>query len=226
MEEQEGVEEIILSKLYSSDLSGPAAELIIAALIGDDELANAVSGEEVATPPVPAERDTVEPDRAYLRSITVEGFRGIGRRSSLSLQPGPGLTLVVGRNGSGKSSFAEAVEFALTGANKRWSGIGHSAERAGWRNLHAPDMSKIDVELARDGEPGVTVTREWKAAANLDDATVYAQTPGCAQAVPRLAWVGVAACAVPPVPLLRGTGCPGERVTIRYVRRTAGNSRT
>ena len=52
---------------------------------------------------------------ATLTEITVEGFRGIGPRRSLRLTPGPGLTLVVGRNGSGKSSFAEGVEILLTG---------------------------------------------------------------------------------------------------------------
>ena len=44
---------------------------------------------------------------AYLTSLTVEGFHGIGPRQTLTLTPGPGLTIVVGRNGSGKSSFAE-----------------------------------------------------------------------------------------------------------------------
>src|SRR3712207_8206787 len=41
-------------------------------------------------------------------------------RSTLSLQPRPGLTVVVGRNGSGKSSFAEALELLMTGTTKRW----------------------------------------------------------------------------------------------------------
>jgi len=148
MEERESVEEIILSKLGSSSLSEPAADLIIAALIGEDELASAVSGEQVTAPSAPTAQGNLEPHRAYLRSITVEGFRGIGPRASLRLQSGPGLTLVVGRNGSGKSSFAEAAELALTGTNKRWSGGGHSAERAGWRNLHAPDVSKIEIGRA------------------------------------------------------------------------------
>lgn len=56
---------------------------------------------------------------AYLTSLTVEGFRGIGPRQTLTLTPGPGLTIVVGRNGSGKSSFAEALEVLLTGDSKR-----------------------------------------------------------------------------------------------------------
>ncbi|WP_305779805.1 hypothetical protein [Nocardia nova] len=42
----------------------------------------------------------------FLRSITVNGFRGIGPKTTLDLQPAPGLTLVIGRNGCGKFSFA------------------------------------------------------------------------------------------------------------------------
>ncbi len=43
----------------------------------------------------------------------------LGPAVTLQLDPGPGLTLVTGRNGSGKSSFAEAAEFVLTGDNLR-----------------------------------------------------------------------------------------------------------
>jgi hypothetical protein len=60
------------------------------------------------------------PRIAFLRTITVEGFRGIGPKATLDLTPGPGLTLVVGRNGSGKSSFAEGLELLLTGDTYRW----------------------------------------------------------------------------------------------------------
>ncbi|MGW0632044.1 AAA family ATPase [Streptomyces sp. NPDC002758] len=73
--------------------------------------------------------------RAYLQSVTVGGFRGIGRTARLALTPGPGLTLVTGRNGSGKSSFAEAIEIALTGDNARWRGRS-DIWRKSWRNLH------------------------------------------------------------------------------------------
>ncbi|MFE9785460.1 AAA family ATPase [Nocardia salmonicida] len=106
----------------------------------------------------------------FLRSITVQGFRGIGPAATLRLNPGPGLTLVVGRNGSGKSSFAEAAEFALTGGNRRWDGRS-TAWREGWRNLHEPDTARIDVELLTAGEePQVCVATRWDESAELADA--------------------------------------------------------
>lgn len=84
----------------------------------------------------------VDRESAYLRSISVQGFRGVGPEASLHLPPGPGLTLVVGRNGSGKSSFAEAVEVALTGDSYRWQGRS-KAWREGWRNLHTGAASRV-----------------------------------------------------------------------------------
>ena len=44
----------------------------------------------------------------YLRTVRVEGFRGVGPPVALDVPLGPGLTLVIGRNGSGKSSLTEA----------------------------------------------------------------------------------------------------------------------
>ncbi|MEU4343054.1 AAA family ATPase [Nocardia sp. NPDC023852] len=86
----------------------------------------------------------------FLRSIRVRGFRGIGPEATLHLPPGPGLTLVVGRNGSGKSSFAEAAELALTGGNRRWDGRS-AAWREGWRNLHDGDATRIELSLLTAG---------------------------------------------------------------------------
>lgn len=86
----------------------------------------------------------------YLREITVEGFRGIGRSASLQLEPTHGLSVVAGRNGSGKSSFAEALELALTNDSQRWAGK-QSVWKQGWRNLHAPDPCAIEITLTVDG---------------------------------------------------------------------------
>lgn len=106
------------------------------------------------------------PAPAYLASITVEGFRGVGPATRLDLLPGPGLTLVVGRNGSGKSSFAEACELLLTGDTYRWSHKKATVWRDGWRNLHHPHAA-ISCELALEGHAGhAVIARNWP-----DDAT-------------------------------------------------------
>ncbi|WP_254205901.1 AAA family ATPase [Nocardia alni] len=116
-----------------------------------------------------------EPDRGpgpdldgiFLRAIRVRGFRGIGPEAVLRLDPGPGLTLVVGRNGSGKSSFAEAAELALTGVTRRWAGRA-SVWREGWRNLHEGSASRIELDLIATGFAGpLTVSRQWSEDADL-----------------------------------------------------------
>ncbi|TRV80125.1 AAA family ATPase [Streptomyces sp. 130] len=102
-------------------------------------------------------------DPVQLRSITAGGWRGIGPRTTLELPPGPGLVVVAGANGSGKSSFAEAAETAITGLNSRWEGRRAGDWQKGWRNLHSPDVTpEVAVELAV-GERGeaVTVRRTW-----------------------------------------------------------------
>ncbi|MEU5365850.1 AAA family ATPase [Streptomyces sp. NPDC005925] len=107
----------------------------------------------------------------YMRSITASGWRGVGPATTVQLRPGPGLTLVVGRNGSGKSSFAEAAEMALTGDNFRWQGR-TQVWKKGWRNLHEHSAPEVAVELCfdpgsdsdghrADAEEPVTVRRIW-----------------------------------------------------------------
>ncbi|WP_231390295.1 AAA family ATPase [Nocardia sp. CNY236] len=116
---------------------------------------------------------TVEPfehSGIFLRAIRVCGFRGIGPEATLHLPPGPGLTLVVGRNGSGKSSFAEAAEFAMTGGNRRWDGRS-AAWREGWRNLHDGAGARIELELLTGGSaPELTIGTRWEADADLPEA--------------------------------------------------------
>ncbi|MFD3465614.1 AAA family ATPase [Streptomyces sp. NPDC058682] len=99
--------------------------------------------------------------RVYLDSLAVSGFRGIGPRARLSLSPRPGVNLVVGRNGSGKSSLAEAVEVGFTGT--RVHRPGQDATRGGhWYNLHNADSPKIELKLAIEGDTGnSTLTRTW-----------------------------------------------------------------
>ena len=54
----------------------------------------------------------------YLHTIGIEDFRTFGK-FRVEIPPGPGLTLVVGTNGLGKSSFFDALEWGLTGQVRR-----------------------------------------------------------------------------------------------------------
>ena len=147
-----------------------AGLLVLAALEGDAALDRALL-EEAADPQAPpaAETDSTHTParRAYLGTISVQGFRGIGAGCDLSINPGPGLTLVVGRNGSGKSSFAEALELLLTGENRRWEDRS-AVWKAGWRNLHWTGPVAISATLAVEGgRQPLTVRREWPPGSDL-----------------------------------------------------------
>jgi AAA domain-containing protein len=169
----ESVPQIITDALKADEVPNQVANLVVGAM--------PITGEGSACP-------EIRTKRAYLKAITVEGFRGIGPKITLTLQPGPGLTVVTGRNGSGKSSFAEAVEMALTGENKRWSDR-TAVWKEGWRNLHAPEPTAISVQLTEDGEPGTTtVTREWATGAVLDDAQARVVSGGVPQPLAAKGW--------------------------------------
>jgi hypothetical protein len=174
------VDELIAERLDQSGPAGRAADLVLASLLGEDDLRAALSGSSSAGERAPHHAPAAETPLAglYLRSIEVQGFRGIGPKAALQLQPGPGLTVVAGRNGSGKSSFAEAAELAITSDNKRWSGR-TQVWRDGWRNLHTTSESRIGVELTADGQAGaLRVTREWPLGTSLDAAESFVQRPG------------------------------------------------
>ncbi|MFV2101633.1 AAA family ATPase [Micromonospora sp. LOL_024] len=163
--------DLIFDRLAADHVPDDSAELVLAALGGENDLATALDG---GRPGLALDRSTEggPSARVWLDSVTVAGFRGVGPERTLRISPDPGLTLVVGRNGSGKSSFAEAVELALTGDSARWADR-DSVWRTGWRNLHHPDPCWIEVRLRVDGvAKPVTVTRSWPDDAGLADAEV------------------------------------------------------
>ncbi len=167
---------------------------VLAACEGEQTLTDVVDGGEAAmrqrtafTAPVTLQ----EPVGSFLKSIEVEGFRGVGPARRLELSPGPGLTLVVGRNGSGKSSFAEALEILLTGANWRWKDRS-AVWREGWRNLHHPSPTRVGAEITVEGTPGITTaSRAWPDGADLAAGVATVRKPGGKQAdLDTLGWAG------------------------------------
>ncbi len=172
------LQDIIRARLdEEKKLGEPARLMITAACRSDEALAAALLGE--AIPPETRLRPEAADGRypALLQSIRVEGFRGVGPAATLEISPGPGLTLVVGRNGSGKSSFAEALELLLTGDNSRWS-TRSAIWKEGWRNLHHAE-ARIDAEFVLEGSKGKTsISRRWAPGAKLEDAETLVSVPG------------------------------------------------
>ncbi|MCZ2826036.1 MULTISPECIES: AAA family ATPase [unclassified Modestobacter] len=176
----------ILDRADASELTEPAKLFILAAYESDEQLTSALEGAARGERPAIAAPVAVDVPSTYLTNITVTGFRGIGPQASLDLEAKPGLTLVVGRNGSGKSSFAEAAEIALTGANARWENRG-TVWRDGWRNLHWGDSAPtVSVHLDVDGE-GVTVARTWHGE-DVADSSVWTQRRGARREYADLGW--------------------------------------
>jgi hypothetical protein len=157
----------VLDRLIADDHGDePWADLVLAACAGAEALNAALDGHGIPRPAREARGKTETPPPelpgAYLRSITVEGFRGIGPAATLTLTPGPGLTLVVGRNGSGKSSFAGASRCCSLAATSGGMGVLPSGRMAGDASItrtHAssaqssPSKRTVTVERGGTREP-------------------------------------------------------------------------
>lgn len=62
-------------------------------------------------------------DSLFLEQVSIANFRAYPSEFTLSLPPGPGVTVLSGPNGLGKTSFFEAIEWALTANVKRLSAL-------------------------------------------------------------------------------------------------------
>jgi len=168
--------QLVSARLRADGLLGKTVgDAVLAGCEGKDGLERYLSAGQVSS--AASSASAPKAAEAYLASLTVEGFRGIGPSQVLKLNPGPGLTLVVGRNGSGKSSFAEALEVLFTGDSKRW------AERAkvwkdGWRNLHHPHPTSVSTELLLAGTGPAEVMAVWDTDADFDGASTTVQPKG------------------------------------------------
>ena len=151
------------------------ASLVLAACGGGDAVESLLLNAEAATrrsAPIGTKKGT----GAYLASLTVQGFRGIGPKQTLTFTPGPGLTIVIGRNGSGKSSFAEGLEVLFTGDSKRWSDRS-KIWKEGWRNLHQAHPADT-AELLLEGQGPAKVVGTWDEGATLEAQKAFVQPKG------------------------------------------------
>lgn len=176
---EQSVSDVVLAMADADpDLPERAKLLVLAALDSEQALLAELDQTGPAiSQPAPEPTPATQPAHAFLTSIEVSGFRGIGAKTTLTLAAEPGLIIIAGRNGSGKSSFAEAAELALTGNSYRWAD--RSAQwMSAWRNLHQPNPCAIRIGLAEEGVGATTIGVDWAPDAELDRRTVWTQRPG------------------------------------------------
>ncbi len=176
----EGLRRLVQDRLNSDGLvQNDCRDLVLAACDGRDAVESLLLGgqkEEKASAPVGRKKRV----GAHLTSLSVQGFRGIGPRQILTFNPGPGLTIVVGRNGSGKSSFAEALEVAFTGDSKRWSDRS-KIWKEGWRNLHQPHPASIEEDVLLEEQGPAKIACVWDDGAALELQKAHVQPKGKAK---------------------------------------------
>lgn len=165
--------EIMTALEADEEVDEQVAALVDAACAGDAAIEAVLHGEE--RPPRKKSERTGEAPGAYVEEIQVTGFRGVGPRVKLSLDPGPGLTVVFGRNGSGKSSFSEGLETLLTGSCSRFIGRRSKLWEKGWRNLHVNDKARLEARLTIEGKPPLHIVRSWRKDAELEKSQLDAR---------------------------------------------------
>ena len=162
---------LVVDRLETHAPADGASDLILAAFQGPDAVDAALQGASSVASTSVAQGSVKPPSAVYLAAIMVEGFRGIGPPTMLNIDPGPGLTLVVGRNGSGKSSFSEALEMVLLGTNQRWEQR-VKVWRDGWQNLHHRH-TRVAARFTVDGrKQPLDVARVWKEGDGVDGSTL------------------------------------------------------
>jgi energy-coupling factor transporter ATP-binding protein EcfA2 len=154
---EQGLKSVLEALEADGNLSEDARAILIAALFSLDRLPDALAaipGASVSDYFIDEDSATAAGGEVYLTRVSVCGFRGIAARVRLDLVPTPGLVLITGRNGSGKSSIAEAAELALSGTTNRASS---TLWREGLHNLHHDGSAEVEIGLRIDGAGEVTV---------------------------------------------------------------------
>ena len=89
------------------------------------------------------------------------GFRGF--RDKVRVEFGSGFTIITGRNGVGKSTICDAVEFAITGSIEKYAVEKAARESLSdylwWRGKGKPDAHYVTVSFLSDDDKPFKITR-------------------------------------------------------------------
>ncbi len=96
-----------------------------------------------------------------LRRIHIEGFRGALK--PIQVKFGEAFTIVSGRNGTGKSTICDALEYVLTGTLERFQTETEKGERIEdylwWRGLGSPNERIVSLTFVDDSGNEHTLSR-------------------------------------------------------------------
>lgn len=111
--------------------------------------------------------------------VEVCGFRGF--REKVRVNFGSGFTVITGRNGVGKSTLCDAVEFALTGSIDKYA-VEKAAQESlndylWWRGEGKPSGHYVTVSFKRDDGETFAITRTRTSGA--DKTTAQIETALC-----------------------------------------------
>ena len=111
-------------------------------------------------------------------ALLIENFRGLGGEHSLALDGD--LTVLVGKNGAGKSSLLVAVEWCLFGAEATKKSDSGIAERGDWTLAYdgAADDVRVTLELEVEGGRARLTRRRAAGAKPRDEDNVQLELPG------------------------------------------------
>lgn len=116
--------------------------------------------------------------------IEVCGFRGF--REKVRVNFGSGFTVITGRNGVGKSTLCDAVEFALTGSIDKYAVEKAAQESLGdylwWRGEGSPSDHYVTASFRKDNGETFLITRTRKSGADkspkeIEDALCHRVRP-------------------------------------------------
>ena len=101
--------------------------------------------------------------------VEISGFRGF--KDKVSIKFGTGFTVISGRNGVGKSTIFDAIEFALTGSINKYAvekaALESLSDYLWWRGQGTPDGYYVTVGFGNDSGENFVVTRARNTGANV-----------------------------------------------------------